>query len=82
MRVWGKLGSERKEVRGVARAILAGASRQELVAEAVRALLAEGNADRIGVWLEANEEVAADAQGIASFRGMVGDADGAAIPGE
>ncbi len=82
MRVWGKLGSERTKVRGVARAILAGASRQELAAEAVRALLAEGNADRVGVWIEANEEVAADAQGIASFRGVVADADGAAIPGE
>ncbi len=81
MRVWGKLGSERTEVRGVARAILAGALRQELVTEAVRALLAEGNSDRIGVWIEANEEVAADAQGIASFRGIVADADGAAIPG-
>ncbi len=82
MRVWRKLGSERTEVRGVARAILAGAMRQELVTEAVRALLAEGNSDRIGVWIEANEEVAADAQGIASFRGIVADADGAAIPGE
>src|SRR6266851_6513084 len=82
MRVWGKLGSERTEVRGVARAILAGALRQELVTEAVRALLAEGNSDRIGVWIEANEEVAADAQGIASFRGIAADADGAAIPGE
>src|SRR5260370_38503546 len=49
MRVWGKLGSERTEVRGVARAILAGALRQELGTEAVRGLLAGGNSDPIGV---------------------------------
>src|SRR5258708_34123374 len=82
MRVWRKLGSERTEVRGVARAILAGAMRQELVTEAVRALLAEGNSDRIGVGVEAKEEVAPDAPGIASVRGIVAGATGAATPGE
>src|SRR5258708_15544259 len=81
MRVWGKLGSERSEVRGVARAILAGALRQELVTEAVRALLAEGNSDRIGVWIEAKEERAADSHGIAAVPGIVSDTRGAPIPG-
>jgi two-component system NtrC family sensor kinase len=82
MRVWGKLSPEQTEVRGVAGAILAGASRAELLNAAVRALLAEGSADRIGVWLETNDEMAVDAHKTVSFRGIVADADGAPIPGE
>lgn len=82
MRVWGKLGSERAEVRGLVPAILAGASRRELLNQAVQVLLAERSADRVGVWLEANEETAADDQELLSFRGMVADADGASVPAE
>src|SRR5712672_1655780 len=82
MRVWGKVGSGRREVRGVACALMAGASRQELLNEAVGALLAEGNAERVGVWLEANEELALDRQPFLPLRGSVADADGSAVPGE
>ena len=81
MRVWGKVGSGRREVRGVACALMAGASRQELLNEAVGALLAQGNAERVGVWLEANEELA-DRQPFLPLRGSVADADGSAVPGE
>jgi signal transduction histidine kinase/ActR/RegA family two-component response regulator len=61
---------------------MAGASRPELLSEAVRALLAEGNADRIGVWLEANDELPWNSQTFLPLRGIVADADGTPLPGE
>lgn len=81
MRVWGKLETG-ASARGVARAILAGASRQEWVTEAVRALLLERSADRVGVWTEANEEMGGPTQASTSFRGLVADLDGTETPGE
>src|ERR1700686_5248432 len=82
MRVWGKLSSDRTEVQGLPCAILAGASRPELLNAAVQTLLAEGHADRIGVWLETKDQIPGDSSQAPSFRGIVADADGASIPAE
>src|ERR1700719_1468235 len=82
MRVWGKAVPERREVRGLACAILAGASRQELLGTAVHTLLAEGNADRIGVWLEAPNDPNDDVGETATFRGIVADVNGEETPAE
>jgi signal transduction histidine kinase/ActR/RegA family two-component response regulator len=82
MRVWGKLSSDRTEVQGLPCAILAGASRPELLHAAVQTLLAEGHADRVGVWLETNDAMPGDAYQSPSFRGIVADADGASLPAE
>lgn len=82
MRVWGKADSRDVRARGVARAFLANASRQELASEAACTLLAGGNAERVGAWIEARQETDADEAGTRSFRGVVMDADGGATPEE
>src|SRR5579859_2487071 len=82
MRVWGKADSRVVRTRGIARAFLGNASRQELASEAACALLAGGNAERVGAWIEASHETDADEAGTTSFRGVVMDADGGATPEE
>ncbi len=51
MKLWGKKEEAIAAHRGVTRAALDGASRYEIVSEALRELRAEGSADRIGIWL-------------------------------
>jgi two-component system NtrC family sensor kinase len=64
----------------VTRAAAAGATRQELIKEAVQVLLAGEQADRVGVWLESNEATHADQRGLPEFRGLVANRDGEAAP--
>jgi signal transduction histidine kinase/CheY-like chemotaxis protein len=78
MKVWRKHRPEPAE-RGVARAAVAGVEPQELVTEAVRALLATGNVDRAGVWIDSNESAAG---GFLAFRGIVCDLYGEPTPAE
>jgi signal transduction histidine kinase/CheY-like chemotaxis protein len=82
VKVWGKQHRPETTRRGVARAAAAGAARQELVTEATHMLLASGDVDRAGVWIEANENGGSDSQGLASFRGIVCDLGGEATPAE
>jgi signal transduction histidine kinase/CheY-like chemotaxis protein len=76
MRAWSKQRIDRPSGNGVARAAAAGVTKHELVKEAVAFLLANTQADRIGVWIEANATVAADACEAGGFRGLVADRGG------
>ncbi len=78
MKVWGKHTSGHSG-RGVARAAAAGLGCQELVDEAIQVLLASGNVDRAGVWIDSSEN---DAENALGFRGKVCDAHGEPTPAE
>ena len=81
MRVWGsKTAKASKQLLGVARAAVAGASRDELLKEAVKALGSEGNADRIGVWMEAESSLQHEGPG--RFQGLVWDRENGEMPFE
>src|SRR5947207_14839310 len=73
MRIWRKKADTAPGRRGVARAALDGAPREELLQEALKILVEQGHASRIGAWLEAEKEVAAQNENIAAFRGSVWD---------
>ena len=73
MRIWRKKADTAPGRRGVARAALDGAPREELLQEALKILVQQGHASRIGVWLEAEKEVEAQNENIAAFHGSVWD---------
>ena len=81
MWVWRNASGKEKETVGVARAALAGRLRQDLLKEAIKTLLANGQADRVGVWLEVTDDVAEFAER-RNFRGIVAQKDGEATPAE
>jgi signal transduction histidine kinase/CheY-like chemotaxis protein len=82
MRVRKKKTETDSSGRGVARAALEGASREELLQEAVWALAREGNADRIGVWLKAQPGMGPQGEVPAGFHGLVWDRENAETPKE
>jgi hypothetical protein len=65
-----------------ARAALEGRVRLDLLKEVIRTLLASGQADRVGVWVEINDSGVADSGQRGSFRGIVADKDGETTPAE
>src|SRR6266478_9765830 len=71
MRIRAKAAEKEWTGRGVARAALDGASRKELLLEALRALTQQGSPGRIGVWLEADGNANPQNKNIAGFHGMV-----------
>jgi signal transduction histidine kinase/FixJ family two-component response regulator len=73
MRIWGKSTEKESTGRGVARAALEGASRKELLQEALQSLSRLGPADRIGVWLESDMEAIPLDEKTGGFHGMVWD---------
>jgi signal transduction histidine kinase/CheY-like chemotaxis protein len=73
MRVWGKKTEKAASAQGVTQAALTGASREELLRVAVASLVQQGNADRIGVWLEADSNAGRLKQRVAGFHGLVWD---------
>jgi signal transduction histidine kinase/AmiR/NasT family two-component response regulator len=73
MRMWRKKTNAASSGRGVARAALDDAPREELLQEALKTLVQQGRASRIGVWLEADEEAGARNENIAAFHGSVWD---------
>lgn len=73
MRVWWKKTGEESSQPGVSRAALAGASRDELLREALEELAREGKADRLGVWLEADPNAKHQGGVPAAFHGLVWD---------
>ena len=82
MRVWRKKTEEESTRRGVARAALAGASREELQREALKVLAGEGNADRIGVWTEPDSDVCHHSEFPTAFQGLVWDRENPENPRE
>jgi hypothetical protein len=75
MRVWGKMSAGPRHTIGVARAALAGKGQHDLLSEAVQTLLATGEADRFGAWVEFADEASGDPARITSFRGIVADTE-------
>ena len=73
MSIWGKRTERESSGRGVARAALDGASREELVREAQKSLAKEGRTGRIGVWLEPDPDASPQKEAPAGFRGVVLD---------
>ncbi len=73
MRVWRKKPQEEASTASVARAALAGASRQELVREALRALMQAPQADRVGIWLEPDPNAPSANEFSGAFHGLVWD---------
>jgi hypothetical protein len=82
MRVWGKKRETEFAPIGVARAALAGASRDELLRAALQALTREGNADRIGVWTEPDSDDSCQGAAPADFRGLIWDRENPENPSE
>jgi signal transduction histidine kinase/CheY-like chemotaxis protein len=82
MWAWRKKHDEESAWRGAARAGLAGASRAELMREAIHSLSKDGSADRIGVWLEQDSPAGAERHAAACLRGMIWEAQGEDTPKE
>src|SRR6266478_670293 len=82
MSIWGKRTEKESCGRGVARAALDGASREELVREAQKSLAKEGRTGRIGVWLEPDPDASPQKEAPAGFRGMVLDCGSDETPQE
>ncbi len=73
MKVWAKRVEKRTSTRRVALAALEGVSREELLREALAALETEGNAQRIGVWLEEEPNPSAPPASSDRLHGLVRD---------
>src|SRR5712691_5577959 len=73
MRIWRKMAEIESSRRGVARAALDGASREELLQEAHKVLAKQGISGRIGVWLEPVSNGTPHDEIAAGFHGMVWD---------
>jgi PAS domain-containing protein len=82
MWVWGNAQEREGGTIGVARAAVEGRVRQDLLKEAIKTLLASGQADRVGVWVEIGDHGVADSGQHSSFRGIVAEKDGEATPAE
>src|SRR5438045_9170180 len=72
MRVWGKKTEPEASGASVARVALGGASRKELVQEALRALTQAPQADRVGIWLEPEANTSSGNEFSGEFHGLVG----------
>ena len=73
MRVWGKKTEPEASGASVARAALGGASRKELVQEALSALTQAPQADRVGIWLEPDANTSSENEFSGAFHGLVWD---------
>lgn len=82
MRVWGKTAERRRHRTGVVRAAVTGKRQRDLLAEAVRTLLASGQADRFGAWVEFAAGSSDDPGHVNSFRGIVADRENDSTPVE
>jgi signal transduction histidine kinase/ActR/RegA family two-component response regulator len=82
MWVWRNAQEQKGGAIGVARAAAEGRVRQDLLKEAVRTLLASGQADRVGVWVEIADHGVVDTGQHTSFRGIVAEKNGEATPAE
>src|SRR5260370_8273142 len=71
MRIWRKTAQKESSERGLARAALDGAPREELLREAMKALARHAPTGRLGVWLETDSKATQHDGGAAGFHGMV-----------
>lgn len=72
MRVW-KNRSEEEAAASVARVALAGATEEELLREALRALCEPPHPDRLGIWLEPDARTWSANHSFGAFHGLVWD---------
>ncbi len=77
---WRKKQEEEAGWRGAARAGLAGATREDLMREAIHSLARDGSADRIGVWLEQEPLSPTEKNAAAALHGIVWEAQGDEVP--
>ena len=82
MKIWRKKAEKESNGRGVARAALDGASREELLREALKALTQGGLAGRIGVWLATDSSASLQNESISEFHGVVWDRGSTETPKE
>src|ERR1700674_42644 len=82
MRIWGKTAEKVRSGRGVVRAALDGASRRELLREALKVLSQQGSTGRFGVWLEADSNASPQHENAAGFHGIVWDRGNLETPQE
>src|SRR5258708_9685943 len=71
MRIWRKTAQKESSERGLARAALDGAPREELLREAMKALARHAPTGRLGVWLETDSKATQHDGAAAGFHGMV-----------
>ena len=81
MWVLGKAHEEGGETITVARSAVQGKPHHDLLKDAIKTLLADGQADRVGAWVEPTEG-SGDSSEVSSFRGIVAEREGDATPAE
>src|SRR5713226_3557529 len=82
MNIWRKKAEKESSGRGVARAALDGASRKELLQQALKTLAQLGDSCRFGVWLETDSSSSPQNEFAAGFRGIVWDRGSTETPQE
>ena len=82
MSIWRKSAQKESRERGVARATLDGAPRDELIREALQALTRHGSKDRLGVWQETDSNATPHGEIAAGFHGIVLDGGNSDTPQE
>ena len=82
MSIWRKTGQEESSERGLARAALDGAPRDEWIREALQALARHGPKDRLGVWLETDLKATPHGEIAAGLHGIVWDRGNSDTPRE
>jgi len=82
MRIWRKTAQKESSERGLARAALDGAPREELLREAMKALARHAPTGRLGVWLETDSKATQHDGVAAGFHGMVWDRGSSDTPRE
>src|SRR5713226_6957955 len=82
MRIWRKTAQKESSWRGLARAALDGAPREELLQEALKSLALVGSSGRMGVWLEPDLKTTSLNEGATGFHGMVWDHGSSDTPKE
>src|SRR6266568_2333820 len=82
MSIWGKTAHKESSERGLARAALDGAPRDELIREALKALRGRALKGRLGVWLETDSNATLHGAMVAGFHGLVWDGGNRDTPQE
>jgi signal transduction histidine kinase/ActR/RegA family two-component response regulator len=82
MWAWRKRGSEESAWRGVARATLLNAVREELMHETIHAIASTGLVDRIGMWLEQDLPGSSNGNAAEVLRGLIWERNEDRTPSE
>jgi len=73
MKFWAKKPEEEQGNASIACAAVSGASREELLDEALKALTRHHTADRVGVWIEPGSNASSAIESLGAFSGQVWD---------